>query len=164
MPQIGHVEKSPEWRILVDRFLTLEYGELVPHEELAGLIGIPVATTRYYHHTAMAMHVLLREHDRVVTCVPKQGYKRLEPGLHGRETRRYVRLGKKRIARGKKVVRATPFELLSEDQRKALEHAMLEMRALEVAIGAVHRSFKNLLPPVAAKAPTAEDADPQTAH
>lgn len=145
---VGHVEKSPEWRILVDEFMRLDYGDVIRHDALCALTGLVWGTQKYYQQTSMAMRVLLRDHERVVVCVPKVGYKRLEPERHGQETRRYLRLGTKRIKKGGKVARVTPFERLTPEQGKELEHSMVLLRALNVQMQSLYRSMRNVLPPV----------------
>lgn len=160
---IGHTVPHPEWRLLVERLRALAYGELVLHDELAALSGLTYGTPRYYGHMKQATKVLLREHEVVVVSVPRVGYKRLEPQQHGREARRYVRLGTRRIRRGGQVARVTDVSQLSEDQKRELEHAMVLMRALSQQMGQLYRSMKGVLPPVQSKpllgAPPREETD-----
>jgi hypothetical protein len=94
--------------------------------------------------------VLLREHDTVVVSLPRIGYKRLEPDQHGRESRRYVRLGTRRIKRGARVASVTDISRLSGDAQRELEKSMVMMRALSEQMGQLYRSMKGVLPPVQA--------------
>lgn len=146
--RIGHTVLHPEWRLLVERLRQLKYGELVLHDEIVRVAGLIYGTHAYYQQMRQAIKVLLREHEIVVVSVPKLGYKRLEPQQHGREVRRYVRLGTRRIKRGGKVARATDFTLLSEDQKRELENSMRALTLLNQTMGKLYRSMKGVLPPV----------------
>lgn len=146
--RIGQTSLHPEWRVVVERLRQLSYGEVITHGDLVKLTGLAYGSRTYYQQMRQAIKVLLREHEIVIVSVMKVGYKRLEPVNHGREARRYVRLGTRRIKRGGKVARATDVALLTDEQKRELENSMKQLALLAQSMNAMYRSMRGVLPPV----------------
>ena len=146
---VGETSKFPEWRVIVDLFRAADYGDTIAHETIAHETKLIPQTDLYYRQVAQARKVLLREHGLEVESIANKGYKRVEPGRYGERARRETRLGKRRIGRGVRVVKAAPRHLLTADQVRDLEHTMRLLSALKTQADKVIRSMKNVLPPVA---------------
>lgn len=66
---------SADSKALIDVLSSARVGELVPYATLNRAIGRDVRQFRGAIHTALS--VLEKEHQRVFSCVPTEGYKRL---------------------------------------------------------------------------------------
>lgn len=160
---IGETTKYPEWRVIVDLFRDATWGDIVPHDVITQATGLRAETMAYYRHVAQARRTLLRDHDIEVESLPKVGYRRVEPERYGERARRDTRLGRRRISRGARVVKAAPVHLLTAEQAQELEHTMRLLAALRLQADKVIKSMRNVLPPVtprqALPATTVAEAD-----
>jgi hypothetical protein len=145
---IGETSRHPEWRVIVELFREATWGDLVAHGTIAAATGLRAETMPYYRHVAQARRTLLRDHDIEVESVPKVGYRRVEPERYGERARRDTRLGRRRISRGARVVKAAPVHLLTAEQVQELEHTMRLLAALRAQADRVIKSMRNVLPPV----------------
>lgn len=145
---VGQTQKHPEWRIIVDLFRAADWGEVLAHQTIADATSLRPETMAYYRHMAQARKVLLRDHDIVIETEAKVGYKRTEPGGYGRAGRRDVHLGTRKIRRARKKLAAAPAHLLTGEQMRELERAMVLVRSLEQGLSQAYRTMKNVLAPV----------------
>ena len=145
---IGETTKHPEWRVIVDLFREVTWGDIVLHHAITQATGLRSETVPYYRQVAQARRTLLRDFDIEVESVPKVGYRRVEPERYGERARRDTRLGRRRISRGARVVKAAPVHLLTAEQVQELEHTMRLLSALRMQTDKVLKSMRNVLPPV----------------
>lgn len=146
--QPGTTQKHPEWRIIVDLFRAIEWGALIPHTTISEATGLVPETVVYYRHMRQARKALLRDHDIVIDTEPKVGYRRAAPGDYGPSARGDVRRGNARYRTARKKIVAAPAHLLTPEQQKELEHAMVLVKAIEESAGKAYRSMKAVLGPV----------------
>lgn len=145
---VGETQKHPEWRIIVDLVRAVDWGELIPHRVIAEATGLRPETTVYYRHVQQARKVLLRDHDIIIDTEAKAGYRRAEPGGYGKSARVEVRRGNKRYRTARRKIAAAPAHLLTPEQSKELEHAMVMVKAIEQSAAKAYRSMKAVLAPV----------------
>lgn len=143
--KFGQTQRHPEWRIIVDLLRAADWGEVVTDRTIADATGLRVDTRIYYQHVAQARKVLLRDHDIVMLRELKVGYKRATPQEYGPEARNLLRLGARRIRRGEKTIDAAPAHLLTAQQVKELEHAMVLIKAVRQSVQQAFRTMKNVL-------------------
>jgi len=156
---VGQTQKSPEWKVIVDMFRAVSWGDIITHETIASETQLPIASTPYYRQVSQACNVLLRDHDIAVENVVKIGYKRVEPNRYGERARRDARLGKRRLKHGLRVVKAVPVHLLTDEEMKKFEHATRLLAELSLQAHRVFRSMKDVLPAVTLR-PTLAAAKP----
>lgn len=148
MGHIGETRPHPEWRVIVDLFRALDYGQSLAHRVVCEATSLRAESTEYYRHISQARRVLLRDHGIEVESEPGKGYRRVEPGRYGERSKRDLRLGGKRIRRGRKVLEVAPVHLMTPEQVKEIEHATQRLNLLVAQMTSTIRSMKNVLPPV----------------
>jgi hypothetical protein len=165
MPPFGVVQKSPEWRVLVELFRGLAFGETATHEDIALQTGLRLHTRAYYQQVSRARRELRRpEYGVIIESDRLRGYCRVRPGEHAETARRYLRSGRRRMRVAGRVIAAAPTEHMTPEQCREIEHYRQAMAKLDAAVSSTVRSLRDVLPPVAPKTPPVEDADEQTAH
>lgn len=145
---IGETQKHPEWRIIVELFRAVEWGALIPHRTIAEATGLRPETHLYYRHMRQARKVLLRDHDIVIDTEAKVGYRRVAPEGYGKSARVEVHRGNRRYRLARRKIGAAPAHLLTPEQAKELEHAMMLVKAIEESAARAYRSMKAVLGPV----------------
>lgn len=143
---IGRVSPHPEWRIIVEHLRHAPYGTEVPHAEMEQITGLRVGSYSYYRQVVRARRELLREWQRELETVPRNGYRLVSPSeFHGR-ARRQVRLAGYRLRQGKDVLVAAPQHLLSDDENRRNADMLTKVGRLESLRLGVLRDTRPSLP------------------
>lgn len=128
---IGRAVPHPEWRRIVERLHTEDYGTQYSHEQLAAIAGLVYPSTRYFRQIARARRELLREWEREIETVPRVGYRLVQPSeFHGRH-RREVRLAGRRFGIAQDILVAAPQRLLSDAENRRNADALAKLGRLE---------------------------------
>lgn len=125
------VQPHPEWRVIVGLIQTREYGESIPHAEIAAATGLSYGTQRYFQQVQRARRVLLTEWRKELETLKGTGYRLVNPDEFNGRFRRQLRLAGRPIRQGLRVLVAAPAERLTDAQNAQNSDALAKMGALE---------------------------------
>lgn len=139
-----------EWRIVLDEFLKAGRGQVVSYEHLGRVLDRDPVDERHaiYAAAAKAARELRRTHSRSVGVVKGAGYRVLEASEHEVQAYGYHGQATRRMNTAVAVLRATPLDDLTPEQRRrtlaataaisnmaaALNHVATQQRQQELVI------------------------------
>lgn len=103
-------------KALVDKFLTMDYGETLEHYKIEGIINLRQTDTEY-QSVIQAAKKQLEEVGRTVKSVRKVGYQLVTPDEYSNVAAAHVRAGAKRISHGKRILDHAPEDKMSPEAR-----------------------------------------------
>lgn len=149
-----------EWRIALDLFLKTPQGGVVTHEALGAALNRDPVDERHaiYAACAKAGRELRKSHSRSIAAVPGVGYRVLEASEHEQQAYGYHTQATRRMNTAVAVLRSTPLDDLTPEQRRrtlaatavmsnmasVLTHVASEQRKQEAAIESLRSKVTNL--------------------
>lgn len=114
---------------LVDKFLTMDYGDILEHYKIESIINLH-QKDRDYQSVIQAAKKHLEEVGRTVKCVRKVGYQLVMPDEYSDVAAAHVRSGAKRISHGKRILDHAPEDKMSPEGRDMYRHMKDRMTTL----------------------------------
>lgn len=112
------VEKKKPQEILAESILNRGYGEIVTHEEIEKIIGIPRRNrTKYQQIVQAAKKILFYQHGKKLESVRNIGYRFVKPGDYVSSSLGHYKRGFREIKKGKDTLDLAPVNDMTEEER-----------------------------------------------
>ena len=136
--------KKPQ-EILVEAIVERNYGDIVTHEEIEKIIGVPKKNEHKYNQIVQAAKsILLHEHGKKLESIRKVGYRFVKPGDYVNSSLKHYKRGFREIKKGKDTLDLAPVNDMTEEERAtynrvhdrsvilqaSMEGAMCELKTL----------------------------------
>ena len=119
---IGEIKSHPEWKLLYESFSDKDYDTFIPHGDIEAILGYDRKKehSKYYSFVEKWKKEMLTEASRHIECVNGEGYRIVRPDEFRKGASRQMKLGTKRFVKGGKILKNTPVDLLSEEEKNKL--------------------------------------------
>lgn len=136
--------KKPQ-EILAETILDRGYGEVISHEEIERIIGVPKKNRDKYNQIVQtAKKILFNQYGKKLESVRKVGYRFIKPGDYVTSSLGHYKRGFKEIKKGKDTLDLAPVNDMTVEERAtytrvhdrsiilhaSMEGAMCELKAL----------------------------------
>lgn len=116
-------------KALVDKFLTMDYGDILEHYKIESIINLRQRDTEY-QSVIQAAKKQLEEMGHTVKSERGTGYRLIMPDEYSDLAAAYVYSGTKRISHGKRILDHAPEDKMSPEARGLHRHMKDRMLAL----------------------------------
>lgn len=116
-------------KALVDKFLTMEYGDTLEHYKIEAIINLR-QKDRDYQSVIQAAKKQLEEMGRTVKCTRKVGYQLVMPDEYSDLAAHYVQDATKRIRHSKRILDHAPEDKMTPEGRDMYRHMKDRMTTL----------------------------------
>lgn len=110
------IERKEKWEVLYAYILTLNYGDIISHKDIAKIINEPYKSRKYQSVVDKTKWKLL-EANKTIKNIVGQGYKVLEPDEYTDYSLKFMQQGLVDISKSDKIQRFAPVNQMSLQQR-----------------------------------------------
>ena len=119
---------------LADYVSDQDYGTIIHYQDIERITKERYGTQRYYRYIAKAKK-LLEDRGKMIQCIGGKDYRILYPGDYSGAYAREVKLAKKRIRHGGKIIKGAPVNDMTVEERQTFNavsdfHTRLEAQAV----------------------------------
>lgn len=111
------VENKKKWELLYDRIKTMEYGDIISHDDISSVIGESYDSKNYHSIINRARKELLKA-SKAIESVRGQGYRVLMPSDYAFESVKTFKQGFNKFQKAKTTLDCTPIKELSVEDLK----------------------------------------------
>lgn len=131
---------------IVDAFMSIDYGAVIFHKEISGLIQEEVGTHKYYSIVGQANRILT-ECGRPIKSEIGQGYKLIPPDEISVVAIREYRKGGRAISKGKRLLDYAPVDLMTDEARHIYNEVSDKAKTVHAGISGAVVELKLLARP-----------------
>ena len=102
---------------LADYISEQEYGTIILSQDIERITKQRYGTQRYYREIAKAKKIL-EDRGKMIQCIGEKSYQILYPGDYSGAYAREVKLAKKRIKHGGKIIKGAPVNDMTPEERQ----------------------------------------------
>ncbi len=106
---------------LADYIENLDYGTVIRYQDIENITGERRKTQRYYNAIYKARKILV-ERGKVIKPIGGGDYQIIYPGDYSSAYAREIKLARKRVKRGGKILRNAPKSDMTMDELQAFNH------------------------------------------
>ena len=110
------MENKKKWEIIYETVKTMNYGDIVTHEELSKLIGEPYNSNKYRSSIQRVRKELLKC-GKEIESIRDTGYRVLEPDAYIDQSVSKFKQGFNKIKKGNDLLQFAPTKEMSEEGR-----------------------------------------------
>lgn len=111
------IKNKKKSEILVEKIISMDFGDTILHSEIADLIREPYPSQKYNSTIQKAKKVLLKEYGRHIECVRGDGYRITHPDDFTGASLKHYNRGFREMKKGEDVLTYAPVQHMSEEGR-----------------------------------------------
>lgn len=143
MKEINTLTKTKS-EILADSIASLNYGDIIDHEQIEQLLGCDKESSAYANAVSKAKKKLRREHSLAIESIRGVGYRVVKPDDYTEYALGYYKRGIHTMENGRDYLRNAPTRDMSPEARETFRRVNDRAVILEASMRGVRTELKML--------------------